>query len=74
MSQELIGIITVGVSLGGGMFLAWRELSREITDLRERMSREITDLRERMSREITDLRERMAKLEGLFEGFVGRSQ
>lgn len=27
----------------------------------------------RLSREIADLRERMAKLEGLFEGFTGRT-
>ena len=35
MSQELIGIITVGITLGGGLLLAMRELG----DLRDRMAR-----------------------------------
>ncbi len=47
MSQELIGIITVGITLGGGLLLVMRELG--------------------------DLRDRMARLEGLFEGFTGRT-
>ena len=48
MSQELIGIITVGIALGGGLLLVMREIG--------------------------DLRERMARLEGLFEGFTGRTR
>ena len=35
MSPELIGIISVGVTLGGGLIM----VMREIADLRERMAR-----------------------------------
>ncbi|MYA89539.1 MAG: hypothetical protein F4X97_14005 [Boseongicola sp. SB0662_bin_57] len=36
------------------------------------MRRDMADLRKDISGEMADLRERMARLEGLFQGFVGR--
>lgn len=59
MSAELIAVIAVGVALAGVMPTGLRGVRLEVRDVRSGVG---------------DLRERMARLEGLFEGFVGRSR
>lgn len=69
MSAELatmmMTLLVVGVALAGLILNVARELREDVRDLRE----EVRDLRN----DFGDLRERMARLEGLFEGFTGRS-
>ena len=59
MSAELIAVISVGVALAGLMLTGLRAVRVEVHDLRN---------------DVGDLRERMARLEGLFEGFAGRTR
>ena len=59
MSAELIAVISVGVALAGLMLTGLRAVRVEVHDLRN---------------DVGDLRERMARLEGLFEGFTGRTR
>ncbi len=75
MSPELIAILTIGVSLGGGQLatLLWvagrfERLGNEMADRFERVGNEMADLRERVGSEMADLRERLARLEGLLDG------
>ena len=53
MSSELIAILTIGVSLGGGQLatVLW-----------------VAGRFERVGRDMADLRERLARLEGLLDG------
>ena len=66
MSPELIAILAVGVALGGAMLATMRGLSSGMSDLRSEMREVCSD--------VGDLRERMARLEGLFESFIGRGR
>ena len=66
MSAELIAILAVGVALGVAMLTTMRGLRAEIRDVR-------TDVRD-VRNDVGDLRGRMARLEGLFEGFGGRTR
>lgn len=66
MSAELIAVISVGVALAGVMLTGLRGVRVEMRDIRVEMH----DLRSALG----DLRERMARLEGLFEGFTGRTR
>ena len=59
MSAELIAVISVGVALAGLMLTGLRAVRVEVHDLRS---------------DVGDLRKRMARLEGLFEGFTGRTR
>ena len=59
MSAELIAVIAVGVALAGLMLTGLRGVRMEVRDVRS---------------DVGDLRERMARLEGLFEGFAGRTR
>lgn len=59
MSAELIAVISVGVALTGLILTVLRTVQVEMHALRG---------------DVGDLRERMARLEGLFEGFTGRTR
>ena len=59
MSAELIAVIAVGVALAGLMLTGLRGVRLGVRDVRS---------------DVGDLRERMARLEGLFEGFAGRTR
>ena len=65
MSAELIAVIAVGVALAGLMLTGLRGVRVEMHDVRE----EMRDVRSG----VADLCEHMARLEGLFEGFAGRT-
>ena len=58
VSLELIAIVALWVTTMG--FL-WS------------LHRDVSNLRKEVGQDIADLRERMARVEGLLEGFVGRS-
>ena len=53
MSSELIAILTIGVSLGGGQLATALWVAGRF---------------ERVGKEMADLRERLARLEGLLDG------
>lgn len=53
MSPELIAILTIGVSLGGGQLATALWVAGRF---------------ERVGKEMADLRERLARLEGLLDG------
>ena len=69
MSAELatmmMTLLVVGVALAGLILNVARGLREEVRDVRN----DGRDLRN----DFGELRERMARLEGLFEGFTGRS-
>ena len=58
VSLELIAIVALWVTTMG--FL-WG------------LHRDVSNLRKEVGKDIADLRERMARVEGLLEGFIGRS-
>ena len=64
MSPELIAILTIGVSLGGGQLatVLW------VAGRFERIEREMADRFKQVGKEMADLRERLARLEGLLDG------
>ena len=64
MSPELIAILTIGVSLGGGQLATALWVAGRF----ERVGKEMADLRERVGTELAELRERIARLEGLLDG------
>ena len=69
MSAELatmmMTLLAVGVALAGLILNVARELREDVRDLRN----DVRDLRN----DFGNLKERMARIEGLFEGFTGRS-
>ena len=64
MSPELIAILTIGASLGGGQLatVLW------VAGRFERVDKEMADLSEPVGTEMAELRERIARLEGLLDG------
>ena len=64
MSPELIAILTIGVSLGGGQLATARWVSGRFDRIRD----ETNSRFERVTSETADLRQRLARLEGLLEG------
>ena len=68
MTPEMIGIVAIGVALLAFMWNLHRDMAGIHRDIAG-IHRDITGTH----REIADLRERMARIEGLFEGFVGRA-
>ncbi len=65
MTPEFWAIIGVGVTLGAAILPNQYSIRQEIVEIRQ----EIVETH----KQIGGLRERMARLEGLFEGFTGRS-
>ena len=58
VSAELVSILAVGVTLAGLTLTGLHGVRTELQDVRS---------------DVGDLRERMARLEGLFEGFIGKA-
>ncbi|MCY3827676.1 MAG: hypothetical protein F4204_00060 [Rhodospirillaceae bacterium] len=58
LSPEIIAVVGTGVALAATILPSLHSLRRDVSGLQ---------------RDIGDLRERMARLEGLFEGFTGRT-
>ena len=76
MSAELatmmMTLLVVGVALAGLILNVARELREEVRDVRKEVRDVRNDVRD-LRNDFGELRERMARLEGLFEGFTGRS-
>ncbi len=64
MSPELIAILTIGVSLGGGQLATAHWVAGRF----ERIEHDMAGRFERVGNEMADLRERLARLEGLLDG------
>lgn len=77
MSAELatmmMALLAVGVALAGLILNVARELREEVRDVREEVRDVRNDVRD-LRNDFGELRERMARLEGLIEGFTGRSR
>ena len=76
MSNETIAIAAVGatllaatVGMGAFTFNAISGVRGDVAELRTEVRSDVAALRA----DVGDLRERMARLEGLFEGFTGRT-
>ena len=65
MTPELIAILSVGVALAAFIRAVHRDLS-------DRIAR-VEKSQDEIGGEIAELRELMARLEGVMEGFTGRS-
>lgn len=65
MGAEIWAIAAVGMALAGLILSVNRNLRSDMAEMRD----DIRDVRER----IAVLGERIARLEGMFEGFTGRS-
>ena len=80
MSSELIGIITVGVSLGGLMLVSFLWTLSSISSIERRLAR-LEDMFEFFDKRLTRLEgmfeltdKRLAKLEGMFEFTILRKE
>ena len=72
MTPEIWTIIGVGVAIAALILNGQRAARADKAELRsdiQALRRDVGELR----RDVGELRERMARIEGLFEGFTGRS-